>query len=464
MMIGDPSPSGAADTSCRTWQRTLVLCTLGAAFAYSIAILAQQWKPPTKPPNSASDRVTLEVLLFRSGSRLDLYSTESAEGMLRSADVLVTQAELDAPVRLLSMRTVLIDAPSGARVRDVGSRYSYDPAPGSSGALLALNRSTRSLFTVARSAESSHLVHSAVGCGVIADIPLPARRTWYAPRQLFAALGIELQRAMTLSPAETSLFIVDHASAPRIAFVRLVERTAQELDVPGFAEEQVHFSPLYIDEETLLFSVLDRTHWGTVLYRINAGTYETLSEAFTDRAYRGATGKIILVQSFYDDATNIPFGSALLLAEKRLLPLRQIETILAPVDHARALQIRSLLFYEPQGTRVRFRDNLSASSFNEIEQPDVREQLRALWSTHRATAAGATGVFHLLAMPPQGPPVLLDRVPFSVPASQTAVSFTEDSEPLLRALELPKSLIEQYRTRNAAAKENGESYRLVDAM
>jgi len=301
-------------------------------------------------------------------------------------------------------------------------------------------------------------------CGRLADIPLPETDQWYVHAQLFSSLGIQEQRLMRLSPAESSLAVIDHTIGPHLTLINLFQHTNHALMVPGFAPEQVHFSPLFIDEETLLFSVLDLDHWGTVIYHINSKTFEPLTEAFTDQAYHSATGKIILVQSFYDEKRNIPFGSTRLLESTHAFPLRQIETILAEIDHAQATGILSQFFENSVNGRLRFRSRLENNSFNDIRDPSIREQLRTLWSDGRLQIASTTGTFHILDAAPAETQTLIDRIPFEVHDPDTSASFTEDVEPLLRALELPKPLIEQYRKRSADAKAKKESYRLIDAL
>jgi hypothetical protein len=269
---------------------------------------------------------------------------------------------------------------------------------------------------------------------------------------------------MVLSPAETSLVLLDHTSSPRLILIDLIERTALELIAPSYDPEQLHFSPLFLDEETLLFSVIDRDHWGTVLYHIADGRYEPFSTTFTDRAYHSTSGKLVLVQSFYDNTVNIPFGSTALRERLRAIPLKLVENIVGPIQSQEAAEIRTLLFQTPEGNLLNFRRDLSSSSFNAIEDPLIREQLRTLWLSHRAEVQTASGIFRILSGGSPHSLTTAATVPFDLSPPQTSAEYTNDVEPLLQALELPPSLLQEYRKRSANAKKAGEAYILVDAM
>jgi len=442
----------------------LALCMLIAAFSTSIAILIAQWNPLEGPAPHAQGKSSLEAVLFLRGNKLEAYSTETTRGALRAINLPSDLLSPEVFPRLLSPSSVALSVGSRTLVHDMSSGYYYEPSPESRKALVHTNRSTSMVYALKTDGTAPHLTVTSASCGLLADLPLPTTDSWYADEQLFVSLGIEQQRLIRLSPAETALALIDHTVGPRLTIIDLFQHTIQAPLVPGFSPEQVHFSPFFIDEETLLFSVLDLDHWGTVIYHINTKTFEPLTEAFTDQAYRSLTGQIILVQSFYDEKNNIPFGSTRLLESTHTFPLRQIETILAEIDHAQATNILSQFFENSLNERLRFKSRLDNSSFNEIENTEIREQLRTLWSDERSQIASTTGIFHILSAPPEGVPTLVERIPFEVHAPKTSAEFTEDIEPLLRVLELPKTLMEQYRKRSADAKAKGESYRLIDAL
>lgn len=456
-------PTGPVDiSSCPMWRLAIVLCILGASFVYAVAILIVQWTPPVDSPSPLNGKVPLEALLFEQGAQLDLYSVETRQGIVRRANVLQAGSEHHSSPRLLSTRAILVDTGSGARVRDISSNYEYNPLPEEPSSLRLLNRNTRAIFSVDHTAENPHVTYSVSDCGTIAEIPLPKPKTWYAPQRLFPTLGIPEQRKMILSPAETSLVILDHSADPRLALVNLVDRTMQELSAPGFDAGQIHFSPFYIDEETLLFSVLDRNHWGTMRYHIPTGTYEMLSPNFTDHAYHSLSGEIILQQSFYDETINVPFGSVALFDQKRGVPVQMIESLIGPKEnHA---ELFSLLFQQPEKSSLHFKTDLTTQSFNAIAESDLREPLRTFWRDYQLKLSHAVGVFHLLKLNPDDSLTTIETIPFEIRPPATSPSYGENAEPLLRALELPLSLIEEYRKRSTDATSGGDFYTLVDDL
>lgn len=125
-------------------------------------------------------------------------------------------------------------------------------------------------------------------------------------------MDMPVQRSMKLSPTQDRLYVLDHHQSAKITLVDLLSDKPIILNVPSLQERQVHFSPLFIDSDHLLFSAMDDTRMQTVLYNTKTGQYSLFSEYFTDRIYLTVTGKILLAQSFYrigDTEINVPFGS-----------------------------------------------------------------------------------------------------------------------------------------------------------
>lgn len=449
-------------------RRAVVLVPLAIAFLYSLSILLTQWQAPekTKTPTAGA---ALTALLFRQDTRWHLYDLTGTIGYIRGVNLPET-ASPALGVRLISNSALLLSTESGARVRDTASSYTYDPLapsvetdvplPNERSALSLVSRQTNFVFSIPFD-RPARLRITLEGCASLAEISLPGQAGRVAPLQLLTTLGLPVEQRMFLSPAELSMAILDHRSSSRITLVDLLQQRSLELSAPSFAEDQVHFSPLFLDEDTLLFSVLDSTHWGTVLYHGQEDRYEQISESFTDRAYLSTSGKLVLVQSAYDGGTlNIPFGSRVLLSRKRVIPARLIETIIGPGEEAQA--IRALFFENPSASALHFRSDLNNTSFNQIEDPQTRESLRTLWHERRAELAATSGTFHILTGK-AGALTHAATVPFSLGVDRTFITFDEQVEPLLNALELPKKLIDEYRKRNSDLKKSFGTYRLIDA-
>ncbi|HBH19646.1 MAG TPA: hypothetical protein DDX11_01585 [Candidatus Peribacter riflensis] len=446
-----------------TWRNRLVLLPLLCAFALAVYVFTQEWRPQNRVRVFSDITPTLQALLFRQGTRLDLYDVSSPK-TIRTATPFEDAQEIARPARLLSPKAVLIASEQHARVRDMASAYAYDPLAGSGSPLVLLSRNTNFTFSLSDESRNPRVRIAFSGCGDIADIPLSAAADWYEPAPLFEALGVPQQRRMVLSPAETTLAVIDHAALPRISVVHLTQRTAMTLAVPSFDPEQVHFSPFFVNDQILLFSVLDRSHWGTVLYRLSDGTYEMLSPTFTDAAYHSATGKAILMQSFFDNDRNIPFGSTVLLGQERSIPVADLEEIIGPRDSQTALLILGLLFQDLEATSLQFKRDLTIRSFNVIENSQMREALRSLWDEHRLKLSNAVGTFQILRLEPDNTLTKLDTVSFTVQPPATVATFTQNIEPLLRSLEVSDTFIQEYRKRNEDTMKRGEEYLLVDEL
>ncbi len=433
-----------------------ILLSLG----YSCVILVQEWGTTTAEKVFASRVPTLRALLFQNGVRLDLFDAASRGVLVRSKTM---NQPAGLPPRLLSTRAVLLTTGEQSQVQDMWSSYSYDAlATGSQSSLVSLSRTTNYTYSVQRDQDHTKLVIDFAACGTVGSIPLPAEETWYDAETVFRQLHLPMQQRMTLSPAETSLALIRHDTFPRITLVRLLERRAITLSVPSFDPEQLHFSPFFIDDETLLFSVLDRNHWGTVRYRVPTGTYEILSGNFTDHAYHTLSGDVILQQSFYDDVVNVPFGSTGLLEQYRGIAPHEVEAIIGPKE-ANA-DIFTLLFQDPDASRLFFKTELNTQSFNAIAESDLRELLRTFWRDYQLQLSHAVGEFHLLKLRPDDTLESMETIPFTIRPPATFVQFMDDAEPLLRVLGLPEKSIEEFRKRRANAGQKDQEYLLVDDL
>jgi len=395
--------------------------------------------------------------------RLDLYDLSAQGGLVRSIQESYQENDFSITSRLLSTRAILTSGRTLTRVRDAGSSYAYNPFTADQKSLLLhLSRNTNFTYYIPDGQDRTHLFIDLASCGEIAKIPLPAEESWYDASKLFGTLNLPMQRKMMLSPAETSLALVHHDTFPRIALIQLIGRHATALSVPSFDPEQLHFSPFFIDDQTLLFSVLDSNHWGTVRYHLSTGTYEILSQNFTDHAYSSLSGDVILQQSFFDETINVPFGSVALLEQIRGIPVQEIASLTGQKENRS--ELFSLLFQKPEESSLHFKPNLTTQSFNAIAESELREPLRDFWRDYQLKLAQAVGVFHLLNLDPDGTLTQIETIPFEIHPPATFAQYVEDAEPLLRALDLPTSLIEEYRKRRRDAKDKGEEYLLVDDL
>ncbi|MFH1444051.1 MAG: hypothetical protein ABIG34_01520 [Candidatus Peregrinibacteria bacterium] len=459
-MMSLVSPLPAPNTNRLPIRSRIVLLGLFLCLMYPAYILVQEWEFATAERAVMSDKPALRALLFQEGARLQIFDMSLRQDTVRSTKPLNT-TDILSSARLLSPRIVLVGSGAQTQVLDLVSSYTYNATDRES-PLTLLSRNTNFTYTLSDDPDRARLTIDFAECGEIADIPLPERGQWYEPEALFETLGLSMQNSMRLSPAETSLALVKHGTFPRTILVNLIQRNAIALSVPSFDPEQIHFSPFFIDDQTLLFSVLDRKQWATVLYHISTGTYETLSIGFTDHAYHTLTGKIILVQSFYDDALNIPFGSVALLGQKREISVQEIEAITGP--RADSANIFALLFQQPDASILHFKSDLTTQSFNAINQSDVRESLRTFWLERQQQLARAVGNFRLLQLNSNGATTLIDTIPFEIRPPAITVQYVDNVEPLLKALELTPGLIEEYRKRNAFAIKSKSEYVLVDDL
>ncbi|MDD5041001.1 MAG: hypothetical protein PHX87_01100 [Candidatus Peribacteraceae bacterium] len=461
MTFPSTPPLASADDLRPTWRGRMMLAILLFSLLYSGITLVREWGPAEKEKSLTGGLPSLQAILFQNGTRLDLYDAQNP--FVRFIQESEQNRSLLIPPRLLSPKAILIGEGATVRVRDMSSTYTYPPlASDQKSSLVFLSRNTNFTYSIPDGPDHTHLHIDFSRCGEIADIPLPAEEPWYKADRLFDSLTLPKQKKMVLSPAETTLVLVHHDVFPRMTLVHLIARQAAALSVPSFDPEQLHFSPFFIDDQTLLFSVLDRYHWGTVRYNILTGTYEVLSQNFTDHAYHSLSGNVILQQSFYDETINVPFGSLALLDQTRGIPVQEIAALIGQQEQQAGLY--SLLFQQPKESVLHFRTDLTTASFNVIAPSDVRELLRTFWRDYQLKLSQSVGVLRLQKLESDDTFTPVETIPFEIHAPATFIQFIENAEPLLKALEVPVSLIEEYRKRSTEAKEAGAYYTLVDDL
>ncbi|OIO55555.1 hypothetical protein AUJ46_01135 [Candidatus Peregrinibacteria bacterium CG1_02_54_53] len=447
----------------RTWKHVIVCVVLLCAFAYSTFVLISSLMQPVNDPNEIRAKVTLQALLFRKGTDQDVYATHTFRtGLVYSRKILQSSNEYSTELRLVSPRATLIGSGNQAHVQDMGSPYNYKLLTDEENSpLVYLSRDTNFVYFLTDEEDHPHLHVRYSECGEIENISLPAREEWYSPEQLFERLGIPMQHTIVLSPTEMSLALLSHNTLSRITLIDTLSWDSRTLSAPSFDSEQLHFSPFFIDNQTLLFSVLDRNHWGTVRYHLRTGAYEILSSNFTDHAYHTLSGKIILQQSFFNGETNIPFGSIALLKQKQGFPVQTIEAMTGPREQN--TRIFAFLFEDPDAAFLHFRRVIKVESFNAIEQTGIREALRSFWYENQLHPM-QSGDFHLLQLNPDSTLTPIETIPFEIRPPAISAQYRENVEPLLRVLELSAPLIEKYRERKEIAEQNGEQYLLLDDL
>lgn len=373
-----------------------VLCLLIAGlFAYSCWIW---WISPSSSavlsiPLSDSPTRTLQSLLFRREDKLILFQTAPNKKPFTTPGGAQPQlARFFSPTRLIASTA------TGARIFDIGLKRNYEVFRQENTRLAAATTNEETLFSTRERTGRSVLAVYSKYCQEPLELPL-VLRPQNIQRQLLQR-ALPAMHTMLASPFATTLVVLDHAFSPRISIVNLVNNTSQELVAPFFGTQQIHFSPLFVDERTLLFSVIDGNRWGTVLYSIPDGRAQLFSDNFTDRAFLSTSRDLILLQSFYDNGqTNIPFGSRTLYASTK--------------------------------------------------SPDAKQGEGSL-QILRGTFKNGFSVVHTL--------------PFQTDVNSPYFEFRQNIDPLLAAMGFSPAVIKQYREQVKSADAAKENYEFIDAF
>lgn len=225
-----------------------------------------------------------------------------------------------------------------------------------------------------------------------------------APQATLDAYGLPAQQRLILSPTGSRLLLLDHAYSARLTLIDMVSHTAKQLDIPDMKND-VHFSPLFATDDSIIFSVVNDGGWATMRFDNRSGTYEKLSDEFSDALYRAVSGEIVFVRSYTNASEegaqqsktgrNVPFGSRVIVGEAQ-----------TGVSAQRILAV------------------LRGSA----ESPTVLEQVR-----------------------------------YIMDADQSYYIYDESIEPLLEAIGASRTTIAEYTRKRRSAERNGGEYRLIDA-
>lgn len=430
----------------------LLFLLMVAALLYSFL----EWRQNT-PPSALTDAPvrplqTLQGVLFQNGEAWELYQMINGKSTV-VATKKFPHAVLSSP-RWLSANALFVSAASGASIIDMrtGKLSPLAHAPWSNFA--SMGRISNTVFSTMMLDSRYVLAIQYSECvdPLTVSLPEPSSDDTVA---MLTARSLPIQRTMVFSQYENRLALLDHTVAPHIALVNVAEKSSQELIVPDFGPEQVHFSPLFIGSDAVLFSVLQGKRTATVLYHISDARYETVSEHFTDRAMFSFSGDIVLLQSFYDDgATNVPFGSLSLYRSAHAVPSALLDAILGTGEEARSL--RQFFFTEPEASTLHFRDTLTRSDFLRVPS-DTRARFLELWDGHPA-GHPPTGTFVILKGAPSSF-ATVGTVEFWPEEERGYATYDQNVTLLLSALDLPSALQDEYAKRSAR-----DGYRLVEPL
>ena len=264
--------------------------------------------------NGASEYFDQDLQLFRSYTPGLFRSTIEAQPSLMTVaypkgyDTVAQKAH--SSIRLGGGNTLLVEVSEGSYLFDAFENAYYEltdtPAP-----LIMTDANQQTLLYVDRTnANVPRLAVTSPACHVERSAPLPASVDIEAE---LAFIGLPAQRISRVSLSSEHLAFVDHGLSPRIFVYNIQSAEVEQLLVPGYSQSQWHFSPYFIDDTRLAFSVLDGTERLTVEFDLQTSTYRTISDNFSDAIYRSTTGDVVLLQTTFDrmgDSINTPFGSS----------------------------------------------------------------------------------------------------------------------------------------------------------
>lgn len=437
----------------------IMLLALAGMLCYAIYVRATLPAIETALPQNIPERALKSVLITNNGSQEVFVLAYVGTGSVLTK----ARKEIAGTAKLVSTTGVLSQMGSGITVFDVKNRMTIPFDRMKSPLLFTTNEKQNMSYATADENGSYRLLILCKECNDATKISVPGTygTSKNASLKMFADSTLPLQHFILLSPFETTAALLDHAFFPRIAVVNLVERTPKMLMVPGFSDKQMHFSPLYLDNRTILFGVVDADKWATYLYHITEDRYEKFSDDFTDRAFFSATGKLVLLRSTYQDGDmNIPFGSYALYARKRGTNRTTVDRITG--SGAQALAIRTLLFEKPNEEPLHFKPTLREENFYGIESRSMRLWLLSLWETFRYPPEFPQGALLIFRGTGKEDMEAVEKVSFIVDPQKQYLEYTEKIAPLLRALEVPTSLIAQYEQKRLQTEIKGQSFELTD--
>ncbi|MEI8230260.1 MAG: hypothetical protein WCG83_03905 [Candidatus Peregrinibacteria bacterium] len=459
------SPASAFRQILRTLRSpsTLLEIALVVSMVYALALFALQSDPRTAVERTPSHTTVLTSLLLGSTDTADTYLVAPSKRYISRRTVSQKSWRESESPQLVGDDQFTLRTAEGTSVLRTSSTANF-VIPSSKDALLtSITRSDH--YELSTNVQKGELVLRIrhVPCDLTTTVPLGVSITHARPPAPNDPLPLQ-QRILRISPFETSAVILDSALSPHITIVNLFTHTTVTIAVPAFSPQQRHFSPTFLDEDTLLFSVLDGDRTGTVIYRIPENRASVLSDTFTDRAFVSMTGDIVLLQSFYDTGTmNVPFGSLAFYTTKHTdgVDSSRLEPVIG--QGARAQDLRSQFFIDPNAAQLYFKDTLSETDFQSIRNEDMRTFLFALWRDQHFMNGVPQGQQRILKGPLDNLQIV-GSIPFVVDAGKATFQWKTGISPLLQALDVPQKLITEYERRSLKFAEKGQTYELIDAL
>ena len=442
-----------------SWTEGVALLALVGMLAYALFVWFTQptleLTPPPTPPEHA-----LKSMLIKGNDTYQLTTILNSE----TGGILLKKfpPQSQETARLVGATRLLLRTNTGASMYDMKRKAAIPVNLMESVILLTTNERGDIYYSTSIRNGGYQLSIRCRECNEAIEIPMFQSDQSYSSQNTLDENNLPLRRTILLSKYETTAVILDHVFSPRIALVNLMERKTKILAIPGLKDTtQIHFAPFFLDNRTLLFSVTDGTSWATYLYHVVEDRYEKFSDSFTDRAFFSMTGKLVLIQTYYNDKKmNVPFGSYALYARKRGTDRVTVDKLTG--SGARAKNVRSMLFDNPEGKPLRFKKELTAQTFSRIENKGMRQGLLDLWQSYRYPKEMPKGSLLILRGSGKDDMKSIQSIAFQADPQVRRFEYVEGIKPLLNALEVPAALIAGYETRRLQAEAKGQSYTLVD--
>lgn len=264
------------------------------------------------------------------------------------------------------------------------------------------------------------------------------------------ALQLPTQKEIILSPSQVYAAVIDHDFQSRVRIVNLISREITELRYPDMGEGQIHFSPSFVGDDKVAFSAMDGDRYATVLYSVQTGSYDVISDGFSDAIYVSRTGIVTLLQSFHQLAGNVPFGSLRLIQDRFKIPRSDITALFGDDE-----DLWRRIFVDPNADFLQFKDD-AEQRFKIIEDPVKRHEISRYWANlydpfvpkeleQKILRVQGLGTEHVASMS------------YFVTSSEPFLTWNMDMSMLLENLGFPTSVIDDYRAKLA---QNPESYSL----
>ncbi|MFA5996708.1 MAG: hypothetical protein WC790_03245, partial [Candidatus Paceibacterota bacterium] len=263
--------------------------------------------------------------------------------------------------------------------------------------------------------------------------------------------GLPIQRQMQFSPSQDRVLLIDHSAQSTLTLVDLLSLKKDNLFVPFLGVGQIHYSPIFLDDEHLAFSVIDGHKWMTLSYNISSRTYKILSQNFSDDIFVSSTGKIILVQSFFARAlNNVPFGSRVFAQGSPCLPSKEVDGLLG--------NDRSWMsVLEEVNSMYCYTKSVNRDVINNLPNELLRRRLLSVWEEQTNLDIAIEAITAIVQEVQEGQQYeVVERSSFHLLDGMAYNRFIQDVSPLLRILEVPREVISAYSQLLRYAKQNSE--------